>query len=208
MWTFNIIGCTFVCHMSRVFDPAKDSVNIKKHGISLARFNDMEIAQFLVDDRYDYGEVRYRAWGFIDGVAHYLAFTTSAMERFVPSVFVAPTNRRGKKMPPKEKFNPKQHDDNPDWTAADFSKARPAHELAPEILAQFNNKPGRPKLESPKLPVKLRLDSDLVKALRETGRGWQTRINSLLRSKMKNGRIDIDQKPDSKAVRSAKRKRA
>jgi uncharacterized DUF497 family protein len=29
-----------------------------------------------VDDRYDYGEVRYRAYGFIDGVAYCLAFTT------------------------------------------------------------------------------------------------------------------------------------
>jgi uncharacterized DUF497 family protein len=29
----------------------------------------------FVDDRYDYGEVRYRAYGFIDGVAYCLAFT-------------------------------------------------------------------------------------------------------------------------------------
>jgi uncharacterized DUF497 family protein len=27
------------------------------------------------DDRFDYGEPRYRAYGFIDGVAHCLAFT-------------------------------------------------------------------------------------------------------------------------------------
>jgi hypothetical protein len=28
-----------------------------------------------MDDRYDYGEVRYRAYGFIDGVAYCLTFT-------------------------------------------------------------------------------------------------------------------------------------
>jgi uncharacterized DUF497 family protein len=29
----------------------------------------------MVDDRFDYGETRYRAWGHIDGIAYYLAFT-------------------------------------------------------------------------------------------------------------------------------------
>jgi uncharacterized DUF497 family protein len=30
----------------------------------------------FVDDRYGYGEVRYRAYGYIDGVAYCLAFTS------------------------------------------------------------------------------------------------------------------------------------
>jgi uncharacterized protein len=30
----------------------------------------------FVDDRYDYGEVRYRAYGYIDGVAYCSAFTS------------------------------------------------------------------------------------------------------------------------------------
>ena len=37
---------------------------------------DLDIKVTFVDDRYDYGEVRYRAYGFIDGVAYSLAFTT------------------------------------------------------------------------------------------------------------------------------------
>ena len=40
---------------------------------------------------------------------------------------------------------------------------------------------GRPKLEHPKRQVTVRLDSDLVARLRETGPGWQSRINALLR---------------------------
>ena len=40
---------------------------------------------------------------------------------------------------------------------------------------------GRPKLEHPKRQVTVRLDSDLVDRLRETGPGWQSRINALLR---------------------------
>jgi uncharacterized DUF497 family protein len=61
--------------MSNAFDPEKGAKNIVDHGISLARFTDMVIARYLVDDRFEYGEVRDRAWGYIDGVAHCLAFT-------------------------------------------------------------------------------------------------------------------------------------
>jgi len=57
------------------FDPAKDETNIAKHGISLARAGELEILAFLEDDRNDYGETRYRAWGLIDGKAHCLVFT-------------------------------------------------------------------------------------------------------------------------------------
>lgn len=57
------------------FDPEKDALNTAKHGVSLARAVDFEVLAFLKDDRSEYGEVRYRAWGLIDGVAHCLAFT-------------------------------------------------------------------------------------------------------------------------------------
>jgi uncharacterized DUF497 family protein len=48
---------------------------IANHGISLARATDMLIARFIVDDRFEYGETRYRAWGHIDGQPYFLAFT-------------------------------------------------------------------------------------------------------------------------------------
>ena len=57
------------------FDPAKDEVNIAKHGISLSRAADFEILAFIEDDRLEYGETRYRAWGRIDGLFYCLAFT-------------------------------------------------------------------------------------------------------------------------------------
>ncbi|MFN4283841.1 MAG: BrnT family toxin [Alphaproteobacteria bacterium] len=62
--------------MKIVFDPAKDHANLAKHGVSLGRAADMEMAAVIEDDRQNYGEARYRAFGFIDGVAHCLAFTT------------------------------------------------------------------------------------------------------------------------------------
>jgi uncharacterized protein (DUF4415 family) len=104
------------------------------------------------------------------------------------------------------------HDDNPEWTAADFAASRPAEELPPDILVQFKNKPGRPRVENPKVPVKLRLDDDVVTALRATGPGWQTRINDMLKSRIKRGKIEfvaLGDKPKSRATSgAAKRKRA
>jgi len=58
------------------YDTAKDVINLSKQRVSLARWVDLDIKVTFVDDRYDYGEVRYRAYGFIDGVAYSLAFTT------------------------------------------------------------------------------------------------------------------------------------
>jgi uncharacterized protein (DUF4415 family) len=39
---------------------------------------------------------------------------------------------------------------------------------------------GRPPLERPKRQVTLRLDQDVLEALRATGPGWQTRANTIL----------------------------
>jgi uncharacterized protein (DUF4415 family) len=43
---------------------------------------------------------------------------------------------------------------------------------------------GRPKAEVTKVPVKIRLDPDVLEALRASGPGWQTRVNELLREKV------------------------
>jgi uncharacterized protein (DUF4415 family) len=40
---------------------------------------------------------------------------------------------------------------------------------------------GRPKSESPKEAISLRLDQDVLAKLREGGPGWQSRINGILR---------------------------
>jgi len=46
---------------------------------------------------------------------------------------------------------------------------------------------GRPKADITKQPIKLRLDPDVLAALRATGAGWQTRVNDMLRSCMRLG---------------------
>ncbi|HTM78883.1 MAG TPA: BrnT family toxin [Devosia sp.] len=58
------------------FDPAKDQSNIAKHGISLARAAELEDLTVEPDDRFDYGEARFRSWGFIDDLPYFFAFAT------------------------------------------------------------------------------------------------------------------------------------
>ncbi len=48
---------------------------------------------------------------------------------------------------------------------------------------------GRPRLESPKASLSMRIDADVLEALRASGAGWQTRVNSLLRNAVARGRV-------------------
>jgi uncharacterized protein (DUF4415 family) len=43
---------------------------------------------------------------------------------------------------------------------------------------------GRPKAAVTKQAVKLRLDADVLAALRASGNGWQTRVNETLRASL------------------------
>jgi uncharacterized protein (DUF4415 family) len=86
-------------------------------------------------------------------------------------------------MATRQKFDPERHEENPEWTARDFARAKPALEVLPaEVIAQFRNKGGRPRAENPKEAVKLRIDADVLAKFRESGPGWQTRINSILKA--------------------------
>ena len=59
--------------MNIEFDPAKDEVNVAKHGLSLARAVDLDVLAYLPDDRF--AEPRFRLYGLIDGVACCVAGT-------------------------------------------------------------------------------------------------------------------------------------
>ena len=58
------------------FDPAKDVANLARHGLSLGEFEGFDVEPVvLVDDRYDYGEIRYQAFGRINGEGRCLVYT-------------------------------------------------------------------------------------------------------------------------------------
>lgn len=84
-------------------------------------------------------------------------------------------------------------DDAPEWTDDQFARAqlsvggkviRPARGTLtepgpPRILEPY--KRGRPRMAEPKRQVTLRLDHDVVEHFRQSGPGWQSRINEILR---------------------------
>ena len=78
-------------------------------------------------------------------------------------------------------------EDNPEMTQQAFKRAVPATGFfTPEQMeALLSRRPrGRPHKEKTKVSISIRLDADLLEALRATGNGWQSRVNSILREKM------------------------
>jgi len=85
-------------------------------------------------------------------------------------------------------------DEIPEWSAADFARARPAREVLPEIFgaevaARMLKPRGRPPLPAPKVSTTIRIDADVMSAFKAAGAGWQTRINAVLREAVQAGRV-------------------
>ena len=80
-------------------------------------------------------------------------------------------------------------DGNPEWTREDFERARSAPALIGEIFGleaaqAIARRRGRPRKASPRISQTLRLNADVVDAYR----GWQARINAVLREHMNDRR--------------------
>lgn len=61
-----------------------------------------------------------------------------------------------------------------------FERAQPASEVVPHIVQRYRRTRGKQRAPT-KTQITLRLDADLVLHFRETGKGWQTRVNDTLR---------------------------
>jgi uncharacterized protein (DUF4415 family) len=77
-------------------------------------------------------------------------------------------------------------DDAPEWSNDVFDRAelREGDRVLRPAQGTLTRR-GRPKSENPKRQVTLRLDSDVLQGFRETGPGWQGRINEVLRKAIK-----------------------
>ncbi|MDD2947979.1 MAG: BrnA antitoxin family protein [Rugosibacter sp.] len=76
--------------------------------------------------------------------------------------------------------------DNPEWTATDFAKARPASEVLPQlfsakVVGEMLKPRGRPRAAHPKERINIRLSHEVVEHFKSSGEGWQTRIDAALR---------------------------
>ena len=48
---------------------------------------------------------------------------------------------------------------------------------------------GRPVAERPKEPMTMRVDADVLAAIKASGSGWQTRVNAVLREAVRRGKL-------------------
>jgi uncharacterized protein (DUF4415 family) len=68
---------------------------------------------------------------------------------------------------------PEEYDEAPELTDAQVAGATVSIGIRPR---------GRPKSETRKEPISLRVDADVLDAFKSTGDGWQTRMNVILRA--------------------------
>ena len=73
-------------------------------------------------------------------------------------------------------------EENPELTEEAIRRSIPARQFFAERGLPM---PGRPKAESPKVAVSLRLDQEVVDGFKAGGPGWQTRINAVLAESLK-----------------------
>lgn len=71
-------------------------------------------------------------------------------------------------------------EDNPPLTKADFARMRPFSEVEPELAAAIKGR-GRQKAPT-KVATTIRLDPEVVAFFKARGKGWQSRINDVLRA--------------------------
>ena len=68
------------------------------------------------------------------------------------------------------------------WKSMDFSNAKTAEEI-PWIKA-YQEKKGIRKPDVPSKSVRMKIDEDVLTWLKEGGRGYQARVNAILRKEM------------------------
>jgi len=78
--------------------------------------------------------------------------------------------------------------DVPEAPDAEFATARPFKEVFP---AQYKSwkKMGRPPVATPKVHIGFRLAADIVDAVRATGRGYNARVEKVLRDALAKGEL-------------------
>lgn len=82
-----------------------------------------------------------------------------------------------------KRTNPERIDsENPEWTEADFQRARPAREVLPEVFpaplaaAMLAPRRGRPPKPDARTQLTLRIPPSVLARWKATGPGWQTRM--------------------------------
>ena len=80
-------------------------------------------------------------------------------------------------------------DDNPEWTEAVFARARPFKDIFPAQFEAWKRGRGRPRADAPKVMMGFRLAADLAAGIKASGKGYNARVEKLLREAIDEGRL-------------------
>jgi uncharacterized protein (DUF4415 family) len=90
--------------------------------------------------------------------------------------------------------DPERHDDdNPELSLEELQRARPASEMLPRLIGKkaarelLQPRRVRSPKDDQKVSRTLRIDREVLEAYRQEGKGWQARINQVLRENMPRG---------------------
>lgn len=76
-------------------------------------------------------------------------------------------------------------------TEVDIARFRPIQEVDPSMLeavSEFRRR-GRPPIDSPKVRIGFRLAPEVVEGIRATGRGYNARVERVLRDALMEGKL-------------------
>ena len=163
------------------FDPKKDTSNLVKHGIRLARASEFSPSQSWrtrarTTARRDIVLSASSAPKLMHSLSPSPKTENPAASEFAPSASDLPRNRRSGTMTSRKKPDA----DNPEWTRGDFAKAKAPRDVLPaDVLSKFGKHRG-PQKAPRKVPVSIRLSPIVVSHFRQQGPGWQARIDAVL----------------------------
>ena len=72
-----------------------------------------------------------------------------------------------------------------------FARARPAVEVVPDIVERARRVRGKQRAPT-KERISIRLDADVLEHYRGSGRGWQSRVNEVLRQSVLKNEVGED----------------
>ncbi|MET0252016.1 MAG: BrnA antitoxin family protein [Novosphingobium sp.] len=160
------------------WDEATNAANIKKHGLSFATASRIFEGTVVTrpDARHDYGEVRERSFGVIDDIWWSLSCIRIGWASGASSRRDRQAVRRGNAMT-------KRYDKEASLTEL---AALPDQEIdfsdIPEADDDFWKNARVHVPYRAKTPLNVRIDSDVVDWFRSLGKGYQTRMNAVLRT--------------------------
>ena len=77
--------------------------------------------------------------------------------------------------------------ENPPLTKADFARMKPAADVVPDVVAAYRRGRG-PQKAPTKVATTIRLDPEVIAFFKARGKGWQSRINDVLRAVVESAR--------------------